>query len=390
MLAGRVRTQREGRPAVDTSVLKNSFALVAPKGPELVEFFYGEIFYRGGPEVTAMFPPMMTSLQDRLLAALVQIITSVDDMDRLADYLAGLGRDHRKFGVQPEHFDLVGQALLATLRHFAGDAWTTEVQETWAAAYALIAKLMQEGAAADDGRPPYWDATVLGREMRGPDIAVIRTRISQPLGCEPGQSVSVQYPARVPRVWRFYSPANPDDGTGLLTFHVKIEDGGLLSTALGVHAKPGDVLRLGPPVGKLRLDTESERDVLLVAGSTGLAPLTAILIELAKRDKPPAVHLFFGAATPADLYHLPALEETAARCDWLTVTHAVTAPAAETPGYTGGHGSIVDVMADHGNWADRDAYVCGSTPMVQAASSRLIALGVPAAQVHVEDFGWEG
>lgn len=375
---------------MDTRLLKETFAALAPRGAELVEFFYADLFYRGGPEVIGMFPPVMGAQRDRLLGALVRVVSDVDDLEKLGAYLAGLGRDHRKFAVRPEHYDLVGQALLATLGHFAGDAWTEEAATTWAGAYALVAQVMQQGADGDGG-PAWWDATVVSSEMRGPDVAVIRARMSAPMDYAPGQSVAVQFPARVPRVWRFYSPANAADKDGFVTFHVKAEDGGLLSGALALHAEPGSELRLGPPVGSLRLDEGSARDLLLIAGSTGLAPLMAILEAVAGRPQPPAVSLFFGARDPDGLYELPALEKLAARHDWLTVAHAVSAGPQTSPDYAGGRGSIVDVMAgQQGDWPARDAYVCGSTPMVRAARSRLTALGTPAEQVHIEDFGWEG
>lgn len=375
---------------MDTKLLKDSFALVAPQAAELAEFFYAEVFWRGGQEVIDMFPPLMTGQRDRLVAALVRIVTDVDDLEALSTYLTGLGRDHRKFDVKPEHYDVVGQALLATLEHFAGDAWTPELKETWAGAYALIAEVMKAGADKDSSSPPWWEAVVTSREMRGPDIAVIRTRLMQPMSYQAGQSVAVQFPRRVPRTWRFYSPANAPGKGNSVTFHVKVEDGGALSTALALHASPSDVLRLGPPVGSLQLDETSGRDILLVAGSTGLAPLLSILETVASRPSPPAVDLFFGAKVPGDLYELPLLEKLESQHDWLTVVHAVTAGEEETPGYPGEHGSIVDVAAGRGDWLDRDVYVCGSTPMVRAAKNRLAALGIPGEQVHAEDFGWEG
>lgn len=381
---------RRRAPALDTKLLKESFAAVAPRAAELAEFFYAEVFYRGGPDVIDMFPPVMTAQRDRLLGALVKIVSQVDDLEALSGFLSGLGRDHRKFAVAPEHYDVVGAALLSTLEHFAGAAWTPELKATWAGAYALIAEVMKAGADADRDSPPWWDATVVSREMRGPDVAVIRARLARPMKWEPGQSVAVQFPERAPRTWRFYSPANVADEAGTLVLHVKAEDGGLLSTALALHAGPEAVLRLGPPVGNLKLDTASGRDILLIAGSTGLAPLLAIVEEVASRPRAPAVDLFFGARAPEGLYDLPALEKMAAQHDWLTVEHAVTAGPEATPGYTGGHGSIVDVATSRGGWPDRDAYVCGSSPMVQAATSRLRSLGMPGSQVHAEDFGWEG
>ena len=50
----------------------------------------------------------------------------------------------------------------------------------------------------------------------------------------------------------------------------------------------------------------------MVAGSTGLAPLKAMLEQLAALPEPPGVHLFFGSRTADGLYDLPSLEKLAA------------------------------------------------------------------------------
>jgi hypothetical protein len=45
----------------------------------------------------------------------------------------------------------------------------------------------------------------------------------------------------------------------------------------------GDMLRLGPPVGHFALNTGSDRDMLLVGGGTGLAPLKALVDQVARQ-----------------------------------------------------------------------------------------------------------
>ena len=170
---------------MDTRLLKDSFAVVAPRAGELVEFFYADLFLRGGREVREMFGPSMTGQRDRLLGALVRTVTGIDDLGATAGYLAALGRDHRKFGADQESmYELVGASLLATLEEFAGKAWTPEVAATWAEAYALIAKVMLAGARADAeaGNPPWWDATVTGVDPRGAGVTVVSVRLSTRCG----------------------------------------------------------------------------------------------------------------------------------------------------------------------------------------------------------------
>jgi NAD(P)H-flavin reductase len=161
-------------------------------------------------------------------------------------------------------------------------------------------------------------------------------------------------------------------------------DGGVLSPALARSLGPGSRLRLGPPVGTLTFDPGSARKVLMVAGSTGLAPLKAIAGQIAGLPDPPDVHLFVGAQDAEGLYDVADLEKLSADSPWLNITSCVSAD----PDYPGEHGMLPDVVARSGSWADHDAYVAGPTPMVEAMAGRLSSLGVPPGQIHVEDFGW--
>lgn len=140
----------------------------------------------------------------------------------------------------------------------------------------------------------------------------------------------------------------------------------------------------------LALDTSSGRDILLIVTPDGLGPALDLLKQAAAMPRPPAVSLFFGAPAPEDLSGLPVLEALGARYGWLSVTHAVEAGPLETPGYPGGHGSIVDVAFCQGSWQARDAYFCGDHRTVQAAvSRRLLALGVSGARVRTTALGRE-
>jgi NAD(P)H-flavin reductase len=184
-----------------------------------------------------------------------------------------------------------------------------------------------------------------------------------------------------PRIWRYYSIANAPREDGTLDFHVRVVAGGAVSTVLvrGTNSR----LRLGPPIGTFMFDAGSGREVVMAAGGTGLAPAKAIIERISGLDDAPDVHLFFGARTAAGLYDLASLEKMSAAWPWLTVTTAVSAE----PDYRGERGNIPDVMARHGPWRDRDAYVCGSSAMVAATANRLEALGTPAERIYVEDFG---
>jgi NAD(P)H-flavin reductase len=177
--------------------------------------------------------------------------------------------------------------------------------------------------------------------------------------------------------------ANAPRPDGSVDFHIRLIDGGAVSMALTAGLSRNSDLRLGPPVGVLRLDTASGRDVLMVAGSTGLAPLKSMLEQVTGLRQPPTVHLFFGARTAEGLYDLPSLEKLAAEHPWLTVVPAVSAGQ-----FSGRTGPLPSLVSEYRDWSGHDAYLAGPTDMVQDTARRLAATGMPADQIHVEDFGW--
>lgn len=105
--------------AVDVGRLRETWARVAAHGDQVPSYFYGHLFLTH-PEVRQMFPATMAMQRDRLVGALAQIVTSVDDLDALVPFLRGLGGDHRRFAVVADHYPAVGGSLLATLEAFLG------------------------------------------------------------------------------------------------------------------------------------------------------------------------------------------------------------------------------------------------------------------------------
>jgi NAD(P)H-flavin reductase/hemoglobin-like flavoprotein len=358
--------------------MRANFAKAAAQGDEAPLYFYSHLFL-SHPETRTLFPVSMAHQRDRLFAALGDVVANVDDLDALVPILQQLGRDHRKFGTVAAHYPAVGASLLATLKHFDPD-WNDALAADWTAAYELVAKVMVE-AAEEDTQPPWWEADVVAHERRTFDVAVLRVRPRQPLDYLPGQSISLECDLR-PRLWRYYSPANAPREDGLLEVHVKARDGGPVSSALVRQVGAGDVLRLGPPLGNLVLDTGSDRDLLLVAGGMGLAPLKALVDQVARRGPARRVDLFVGVRIEDQLYDRADLDRLAQEHPWLTLRYAVSDDKESSLE----HGDVGDVVARNGPWQSRDVYVAGPPAMVGDTVARLMSAGVPQARIRSEVF----
>jgi NAD(P)H-flavin reductase len=170
---------------------------------------------------------------------------------------------------------------------------------------------------------------------------------------------------------------------GLLEFHVRALDSGWVSGPLVWRATVGDVLKLGSPQGEMRVDQQSRRDVLCVAGGTGLAPIKALIDDMAKWNGSRQVTLFFGVRRTGELYDMATLHRMAALNRWLTVVPVVS----DDPSFTGEQGMLPDVVARHGDWAEHDVLICGSPAMTRATHDRLTSGGVPAARIIFDVVG---
>ncbi|QGV77461.1 globin domain-containing protein [Streptomyces ficellus] len=366
--------------ARETELIRGSAAAVAPVAADMTVYFYAILFSRH-PEVRSLFPPAMDAQRGRLLRALLRIVDLVDDPGNLTRFCDRLGRDHRKFGTVAEHFPAVGACLLDSLARYAGPAWTAETAAAWTKAYGAVAGLMIRAAEEDAAvRPAVWPATVVRHVPRGHGIAEITVRPDSPYSYAAGQYVSVETPWW-PRQWRSYSPANAPREDGTLTFHVRAVAGGSVSTALVHRSRVGDRLTLGPATGDMVLDTAVFENLLCVAGGTGLAPVRALVEEVARRGGRHQVELFLGARTSAELYGVDDMLRMAQRHHWLTIRGAVS--DEYTPGL---RGSLPEVLAEYGPWFEHDVYLSGPPRMIVSARETLTLHGTLPERIHHDPF----
>ena len=132
---------------LDLEALETSFDLVAPRGDELMDAFYGRLFATA-PAVRPLFAHVDLKRQKTmLLGVLVLLRKSLRDLGPLVPKLRELGARHVAYGAQPEHYPVVGAVLIASLAEVAGDAWSPRYEHAWTTAYGIVAATMLEGAA---------------------------------------------------------------------------------------------------------------------------------------------------------------------------------------------------------------------------------------------------
>ncbi|WSW76027.1 FAD-binding oxidoreductase [Streptomyces sp. NBC_00996] len=356
----------------DAMLIRRTMAEVGAVADKVTSYFYALLFVRH-PELRSLFPAAMDTQRDRLLKALLTAAEHIDNTEVLVAYLQNLGRGHRKYGTRPEHYPAVGECLIGSLSRYASAIWDTEMEAAWVRAYTTISQVMIDAAAADELRAPaWWYAEVVSHDLRTPDVAVITVRPDQPYPFLAGQYTSLETPWW-PRIWRHYSFASAPRSDGLLSFHVKAVPAGWVSNALVHRARPGDIVRLGPPAGSMTVDHTTDSGLLCLGGGTGIAPIKALVEDVAEHGERRPVEVFYGARTGHDLYDIDTMLRLQQSHPWLAVRPVVDQQA---------HLQLPDVVREYGPWNEYDAYLSGPPGMIRSGVHALRDIGIPSDRIR--------
>lgn len=362
----------------DAVLIRRTLAEVSPVADEVTSYFYAMLFVRH-PGLRPLFPPAMDAQRDRFLKALLTTAEHIDDTPDLVEHLGHLGRGHRKYGTRAEHYPAVGECLIGALSRYAGAVWDAETEAAWVRVYRTISQAMIDAAAADELRAPaWWYAEVVSHELRTRDVAVLTVRPDQPYPFRAGQYTALETPWW-PRIWRHYSFASAPRSDGLLTFHVKAVPAGWVSNALVHRARPGDVIRLGPPAGSMTVDHNRAGGLLCLGGGTGMAPIRALVEDVAEHGARRPVEVFCGARSERELYDVDTMVGLQQSHPWLKVR-----PVVDRHGLL----QLPEAIRTFGPWPGYDAYVAGPPGMIRSGVDVLREVGVPATRIRhdsVED-----
>ncbi|MER6094627.1 globin domain-containing protein [Streptomyces sp. NPDC001728] len=357
-------------PSADAVLVRRTLEEIAPVADRVTSYFYALLFIRN-PELREMFPVAMDTQRDRLLSALLTAAEHLDDAPVLAAYLENLGRGHRKYGTRSTHYPAVGEALIGALVRYASTTWDQETEAAWVRTYTKISQIMIDAAAEDErSAPAWWHAEVVSHDLRTSDVAVVTLRTDQPYPFLAGQYTTLETPWW-PRIWRHYSFASAPRPDGLLSLHVKAVPAGWVSNALVHRARPGDVLRLGPPAGSMTVDHATDTGLLCVGGGTGIAPIKALVEDVAEHGDRRPVDVFYGARSGHDLYDMDTMLRLQRTFPWLSV-HPVTEEQGRLP----------EAVCSLGPWDERDAYLSGPLGMVRRGVDALRGAGVPVERIR--------
>jgi nitric oxide dioxygenase len=122
-------------------LVQQSFSNVAPISEQAAVIFYDRLF-EVAPSVRAMFPADMTEQRKKLMATLAVVVGGLSNLEAVLPAASALAKRHVSYGAKPEHYPVVGGALLWTLEKGLGETWTPDVASAWTAAYGTLSGYM--------------------------------------------------------------------------------------------------------------------------------------------------------------------------------------------------------------------------------------------------------
>jgi toluene monooxygenase electron transfer component len=213
----------------------------------------------------------------------------------------------------------------------------------------------------------------LGGTLRGVralthDVSALDVELDRPCDFDAGQFMAVGAPGV--RGLRGYSMVNYERGAKRLEFVVKKKPGGGFSEWLSSGGAAGARLELVGPLGKATFAPELGKNILCIAGGSGIAGMMSILERAAeaKYFERHKVWVFFGVRTLKDAFFFDELDKCGAE---VTIALSEEDPPRE-PRWSNlkfEKGLVHEVAkrAMAGKYQNVRAYLAGPPPAVDAA-----------------------
>jgi ferredoxin-NADP reductase len=200
-----------------------------------------------------------------------------------------------------------------------------------------------------------------------------------------GQFITVWFP-HDPAIKRAYSLSSCELDRGF--FDITVKKAGNFGTRLWTELKVGMKLMVIEPVGKFNLPADPTRDVIMIAGGSGITPFRGFVRHATKLQPQTRLVVIYSARVPSDIIFNDEFRKLEAVNPNFTFVVTCTRVQPEHH-WTGRTGRVSEALLREftRNLQTTEYYTCGPTELVEAIEQTLLAAGTPKAQVHAEKWG---
>ncbi len=123
------------------ATVKATIPLLQEKGIKITQRMY-EILFARHPELKSLFKDAPEDQPNKLAAAVCAYAMHIDRLEALSEAVETMAKAHVRAGVKPEHYPLVGKALLSAMQEVLGEAATPQVLKAWEEAFSFLAEAL--------------------------------------------------------------------------------------------------------------------------------------------------------------------------------------------------------------------------------------------------------
>ncbi len=379
------------------AIIKSTVPLLKTHGLAITQHFYQLLFERY-PDLKHVFNQQNqhSGLQSSALSdAVLAYAQNIDQVDVLLPVVTRIAHKHASLGVQPEHYPLVGETLLASIQHVLGLPDEHEALTAWGEAYQQLAELFiqteaaiyqenEEQSGGWEGFKPF-EITKIVNETPSvksfyftpkDNVEIPRFSAGQYLGVrmkpEKGEYQQI----------RQYSLSHHEH----FRITVKAQPNGLASNHLH-QLRVGDAVDIQPPTGVFTLRQIKPKQVF-IAGGVGITPLMSMVQSVIAQRQLSSDVLFIQCAKSPSEELFPEQLATLVSDESLIYKRCLEAgEGADHQGFLTKEALSAWLLEYEFTPDNTELYFCGPKPFMSAMNQHVTSLGFEPAHIHYEVFG---
>ena len=382
--------------------------ILKENGVLLTTHFYKRMFTHN-PELKNMFNmgnQQSGKQQTALAMAVLAYAENIANPMVLLPVVDRIGHKHTSLDIRPEHYMIVGNHLLESIKEVLGDAATPAIIDAWGAAYQQLANLMSgheaklyEKQTLETNGWTSWRPFKVGKKTI--ESAEITSFYLYPTDGgkvpthTPGQYLSVRtfLPSLNLKQARQYSISSAPTQE-YYRISVKREKGqnidtnGLISNYLHDFVNEGDIIDITSPAGNFVLAENPTAPIVLISGGVGLTPLMSMLQSLTDNDHTHPITWLHGCRNKSvhafkdQLNHITTTKSNIKQHTF----YNIATPEDLENGILEGHLDINSIPELH-NHPNTNYFICGPSAFIQKQFQDLQAKGIDKKSIFFEEFG---
>jgi len=389
------------------NMVRSTVPTLREYGLDLTKHFYKRMFSHN-PELKNMFNmgnQQNSKQQTALALAVLAYAENIENPQVLMSVIDGIGQKHTSLNIRPEHYQIVGKHLIASIADVLGENATPEMLEAWKVAYTQLAEIMSgyeakiyEQQTGKNGGWTGWRPFMVKKKIKE-SIEITSFYLYPADGGAiadfvPGQYISIKLFLPELNLYqpRQYSISSAPNGT-YYRISVKkesadiINPNGLVSNRLHDFIKENDIIDVSAPAGSFTLK-DNEQPVVFVSGGIGQTPLMSMFQSLIESGSRRSITWIHGCRDTKVHAFKAAIEEWKQNNQWIE-QHVFYDNISEARVGKGIYQGWVDLTRFKSLLDKENAqfYICGPAPFINKHVKDLVNMGVSKKSIFFEEFG---